>query len=185
VQRLPVRRTVQIVGQGRVIYAFRRHDAADAQGGKRKCALPPLRLVQVIQKHLDQFLQYLLIRPFHCVAAPHDVRWQGDQRAARLVVVEVVSREVGINDPLAARLTLQPWMRWLRLPRLGCIGAKEPADSLGIEFVLVPEMTLEPSSRQTGVLHDFIDRDLGKPLFVEEAPRAFQDSLARVALMLG
>src|SRR5262245_7550700 len=41
----------------------------------------------------------------------------------------------------------------LGLPRLGRVGAKEPADSLGIELVLVPIMTVEPSSRQTGVLH--------------------------------
>src|SRR4029450_7775823 len=75
-------------------------------------------------------------------------------------------------------------MGWLGLPRLGRVGAKEPADSLGIELVLVPKMTVEPSSRQTGVLHYFVDRDLGESLFVEEAPRAFEDFLVRVALML-
>src|SRR5262245_62189149 len=55
------------------------------------------------------------------------------------------------------------------LPRLGCIGAKEPADSLSIELVLVAEMTIETPSRQTGILHDFVDGDLGEPVFVEEA----------------
>ena len=177
--------TAQIVGQGRIVYAFGRHDAADAQGGKRKCALAPLRLVQVVQKDLDQFFQYLSIRCFHSVAATHDIRWQRDQRAARLAVVEVVSGEVGVNDALAAWLARYPWMGWLGLPRFGRIGAKEPTDGLGIELVLVPEMTIEPSSRQTGVLHDFVDRDLGEPLFIEKAPRAFKDFLARVALMLG
>jgi hypothetical protein len=71
------------------------------------------------------------------------------------------------------------------LPRLWCISAKEPADSLGVELVFVPEMTVEPASRQTSVLHYFIDRDLGKSLFVEESSCAFDDFLARVALMFG
>jgi hypothetical protein len=43
VQRLPLRGTAQLVGQGWIVYAFGRHDAANAQGGKRKCALAPLR----------------------------------------------------------------------------------------------------------------------------------------------
>jgi hypothetical protein len=46
-------------------------------------------------------------------------------------------------------------------------------------------MTIETSSRQTGILHDFVDRDLREALPVEEAPRAFEDFLARAALMLG
>jgi hypothetical protein len=93
----------------------------------------------------------------------------------------VVSGEVGVDDALAAR---PRWMGWVGLPRLGCIGAKEPADSLGVELVLIPEMPIEPSSRQTRILHDFVDRDLEKSLFVEESPRAFEDSRACVAFML-
>src|SRR5262249_58619410 len=86
----------------------------------------------------------------------------------------------------AGRVACAPClMGWLGLPRLWCIGAKEPADSLGIEFVFVPEMTVEPASRQTSVLHHFIYRDLGKSLFVEEPSCAFDDFLACVALMLG
>jgi hypothetical protein len=45
------------------------------------------------------------------------------------------------------------------LPGLGRVGAKESADSFGIEFVLVPEMPVEAPVRQTGILHDFIDRN--------------------------
>jgi hypothetical protein len=44
-QRLSVRGPAQIVGQGWIVYAFGRHDAADAQGGKCKCALAPFWLV--------------------------------------------------------------------------------------------------------------------------------------------
>jgi hypothetical protein len=47
-QRLPMRSTPQTVGQCWIVYAFRRHDAADAQGGKRKCALTALRRIQVV-----------------------------------------------------------------------------------------------------------------------------------------
>jgi Adenylate and Guanylate cyclase catalytic domain len=39
--------------------------------------------------------------------------------------------------------------------------------ALGIKLVLVPEMPVEAPSRETGILHHFIDRDLGKPPFVE------------------
>ena len=101
-QGLLVRGTAQVVGQDRIVHAFGRHNAADAQGGKRKCAFAPLRLVQLVDKDLDQFFKYLSIRAFHCVAATHDIRWQRDQRAACFAVIEVVSREVGVNDTLAA-----------------------------------------------------------------------------------
>ena len=47
-QRLPVRGTPQTIGQCRTVYAFRRDDAADAQGGKRKCTLTALRPIQVL-----------------------------------------------------------------------------------------------------------------------------------------
>jgi hypothetical protein len=78
VQCLPVRGTAQIVGQVRIVYAFRRHDATDAQSRKGKSALTPLWLVQVVQENVDQLLQYLAIRSFlhRCRAS---IRWQSDQ----------------------------------------------------------------------------------------------------------
>jgi hypothetical protein len=79
----------------------------------------------------------------------------------------VIAGKVGVNDTLAAWLFRHRCTGWLGLPRLGRVGAKEPADSLGIKLVLVPEMTIKPSVRQTGVLHHFVDRDLGKSLSVE------------------
>ncbi len=142
VQRLPIRSTTQIVSQGWIVYAFGRHDAADAQSGKCKCALASLRFVQIVEKDLDQFFQYLSIRSFHCVAATHDIRWQRDQRAAGLAVVEVVSGEVCVNDALAAWLARHRSMGWFGLPRLGCLGAKEPANSLGIELLLIRKMAI-------------------------------------------
>src|SRR5262249_58000091 len=81
-QRLPVRGAAQIVGQGRIVYAFGRHNAADAQGGKCKCALAPLRLVPLLQKDLDQIFQYLTIRSLHFVAATPDIPLQPDPQPA-------------------------------------------------------------------------------------------------------
>src|SRR4029453_96368 len=98
--------------------------------------------------------------------AAHDIRWQRDQGATRLAVVEMVSGKVGVNDALAARLACHPFGRF-GLPGFGRVGAKESTDSLGIEFILVPEMPVEALARQTGILHDFVDRDLGESPFVE------------------
>jgi hypothetical protein len=70
------------------------------------------------------------------------------------------------------------------LPGFGRVGAKEAADSLGIEFIFVPKMPVEAPSRETGILHDFINRDIGKSPFVEPAPGAFEDFIAGVALVL-
>jgi hypothetical protein len=78
VQRLPIRSTTQIVSQDRIVYAFGRHDAADAQGGKCKCALASSRFVQIVEKDLDQFFQYLSIRSLYDVGSAHDIRWQRD-----------------------------------------------------------------------------------------------------------
>jgi hypothetical protein len=45
-------------------------------------------------------------------------------------------------------------------------------------------MPIEPSARQPGIVHDFVNRDLGKSPSVEEPPRAFEDFLVRIVLML-
>jgi hypothetical protein len=45
VQRLLMRCTPQLVDQGWIVHAFGRHHAADAQSGKRKCALASSGLV--------------------------------------------------------------------------------------------------------------------------------------------
>jgi hypothetical protein len=38
---------------------------------------------------------------------------------------------------------------------------------------------------EAGIDHDFVDRDSGIAVAVEEPPGAFEDFLARVALVLG
>src|SRR5262249_61021668 len=80
------------------------HDAANAQGGQRQCALTAQRLIEVVEENVDQLLQDFTISALDRIAAAHDIRWQSDQRATGFVVVEVVLRKKGVKNSLAARL---------------------------------------------------------------------------------
>ena len=80
------------------------HRAASASA---RCA--PLRLIQIVQENIDQLFQHLAIRCLHGIAAAHDIRWQSDQGATRLAVVEVVSGEIGVNDALRSWLARHPF----------------------------------------------------------------------------
>src|SRR5262249_27285381 len=170
-------------GELRIVDAFRGHDAANTERGQRQCALTPQRLIEVFEEDVDQLLQDLTISALDRIAAAHDIRWQSDQRATGFVVVEVVLRKIGVNNTLAARLASRS-LPGSRSPRFGRIVTKEPANGLGIELVLVAEVPIKPSVREASVLHDFVDGDIGKPLLVEQAPRAFEDFLVRIVLVL-
>jgi hypothetical protein len=57
-------------------------------------------------------------------------------------------------------------------------------DRLGIEFVLALEVTIEAAMGKSGGGHDFIDRDLGKALSVEQPRSALEDALPCVRFVL-
>src|SRR5262249_61029321 len=142
-------------GELRIVDAFRGHDAANTERGQRQCALTPQRLIEVVEEDVNQLLQDLTISALDRIAAAHDIRWQSDQRATGFVVVEVVLRKIGINNPLAARLASRSLPGRSGSPGFGRIIAKEPANGLGIELVLVAEVPIKPPMREAGVFHDF------------------------------
>src|SRR5262245_16904273 len=94
----------------------------------------------------------------------------------------MVAREVGVDDALRARLVS---VAARSSPRFGRLLAQEPSHSLAIEFILAPEMSVEAAGGEPGIVHDLADRDVGKSLAVEQAPRALKDSLAGLLLVLG
>src|SRR5262245_23560926 len=141
--------------------------------------------MEIVEEDVDQLLQDLTISALDRIAAAHDIRRQSDQRATSFVVVEVVLRKIGVNNTLAARLAPRFLLKRSRSPGFGRSVTKEPANSLGIELVLVAEVPIKPPVREASVLHDFLNGDVGKSLFVEQAPRAFEDFLVRIVLVLG
>src|SRR5262245_4767808 len=60
----------------------------------------------------------------------------------------------------------------------------EVPDSFGIEFVLASEVSIETAVRQTCFRHDLVDRDVGKPLTVEQSGGASDDSLSGLVLVI-
>src|SRR5262249_35009465 len=71
------------------------------------------------------------------------------------------------------------------LPGLGRLLAQEPANRLGVELALVPEVAIEAAVRQPGLVHDFVDRDVDKALGIEQAARAFENALTGLELVGG
>src|SRR5262249_58128463 len=131
-------------GELRIVDAFRGHDAANTERGQRQCALTPQRLIEVVEEDVDQLLQDLTISALDRIAAPHDIRWQSDQRATGFVVVKVVLRKIGINNPLAARLASRSLPGLRGSPGFGRIVTKKPANGLGIELILFAEVPIKP-----------------------------------------
>jgi hypothetical protein len=58
------------------------------------------------------------------------------------------------------------------------------SDGFSVELLLIFEMPIETTSRQTGVLHDLIDGDLSEPLPVEQPSSALDDLPTRLEFVL-
>jgi hypothetical protein len=61
---------------------------------------------------------------------------------------------------------------------------QELPDRRRVEFILAVEVPIEAAVGEAGVAHDLLDGSAGKPLSIEEPLGAFEDFLARVALVL-
>src|SRR5262249_39397511 len=97
----------------------------------------------------------------------------------------MIEREESVDDPAGLRLISAMQSDLLGLPGLRCFLAQKTADGLRIELGFAAEMPVEAAMRKTGVGHDFANRCLGEPLFVEHAPGALQNPLSRGILALG
>ena len=97
-QRMPVSSAAQFGGHCRIIHAFCCDHAADAESDNGEGTFTSLRFAEVGLEDIDELLENLAIGSFYRVTAAHDIRWQRDQRAASLAIVEVIAREVGIDD---------------------------------------------------------------------------------------
>src|SRR5262249_36419537 len=90
---------------------------------------------------------------------------------------------IGVDDPLGMGLRDRTRLAWL-LPGRGLLLAEELPDGRRIEFILAAEVPIEAAVGEAGIAHDFLNRDPEIALAVEKPPGAFEDFLARVALVL-
>src|SRR5258708_328935 len=181
---MPVSSKAQFVGHCRIVHALRRDDAANAQRHQGEGALTSLWLAEVGFEDIGELLQNLAISPFYRVSAAHDIRWERDQGAAGLSVGKMVVRKIRVNNALATWFSCNPWMGRLALPRLRRVSAEELSNGLGIKLILILEVAIEPTSCQSSGLHDFVDGDFGKSLPVEQPPRALENLMPCVTLVL-
>src|SRR5262249_26119685 len=98
-------------------------------------------------------------------------------------IVEVLAREIGIDDPLSTGFCDRPGLV-PHLPSRGPIRAQELPHGRRVEFILAGEVPVEAAVGETGGAHDLLDGHAGIALAVEKPPGAFEDFLARLALLL-
>src|SRR5262249_21349784 len=155
---------------------------ADAQGNERERTLVRPRAGEIVLEDLDHLLHDLLVRGLHHLTAAFNIGGRPQQRAAAIVIGEVLAREIGVHDSLSMRLrdrtSLAP------LPSCGCLLAQKLPDGCREEFVLAAKVPIEAAVREAGIAHDLLDRDPGIAIAVEKSPGAFEDFLARIALVL-
>src|SRR5687768_10815794 len=94
----------QLLRQARIRHAARGDEAANAQYCHGKSAFAGLWTGKVGLQQFEQLLQHVLVGRLHSLSAPCNVGRQADQRTTALTVVEMVEREVGVDDSLSAHL---------------------------------------------------------------------------------
>ena len=134
-------------------------------------------------KDLDQLLRDLLVGGLDRLTAALNIGSRSEQRAAAVAVVEVLAREIGVDDSsregLRDRTRLAPL-----LPSCGHPLAQKLPDGRRVELILATEVTIEAAVGEAGTAHDFLNGHPGIAVAVEKPPGAFEDFLARVALVL-
>src|SRR5262249_49072529 len=99
------------------------------------------------------------------------------------VIVEVLAREIGVDDPLRSVLRARTPLGPL-LPSRGRFLAQELPHGGRVELILAGEMPIEAAVGEAGVAHDLLDRHPGIAVAVEQPPGTFEDLLASVVLLL-
>src|SRR5262244_314765 len=137
----------------------------------------------MVLEDLDHLLNDLLVGGPDRLPGAFDVGGRPKQRAAAVVIVEMLAREIGVDDALGVglrnRSRLAP-----PLPSRRRLLAQELPDGRRVELILGGEMPIEAAGSEAGVAHDLLDGRAGIAFAVEEPPGAFQDFLACVALLL-
>src|SRR5262249_19659625 len=137
----------------------------------------------MVLEDLDHLLHDLLVGGLDRLPAAVDVGARPKQRAAAVVIVEVLAREIGVDDALSVGLRDRS-RRAPPLPSRGRLLAQELPDGRRVELILGAEMPIEAAGGEAGLAHDLLDGRAGIAFAVEEPPRAFEDFLAWVALLL-
>jgi hypothetical protein len=180
--RPPVCRAAQLLSQRRIRYTSRRNHAANAENDQHERTLAHFGALEIGLQNLQQPFNNVLVRRVYAAWAARHVRWQSDQRAAAFPVIEMIAREIGVDDSVRPLIGRRPSA--LALPRLGCLLAQEPADRLRVEVLLLVEMPVESAVGQSGTFHDLADRNLLEALAVEQASGAFEDLPTRGKFVL-
>src|SRR6266508_6993850 len=137
----------------------------------------------MVLEDLDHLLYDLPVGGLDRLPTAFDVRGRPKQWAAAVMIVKVRAREIGIDDPLGAGLRDRTRCTPL-LPSRGRLLAQELPDGRCVELILASEVPIEAAVGKPGVAHDVLDGYARVAPAVEQAPGAFEDFLARVALLL-
>jgi len=172
-QRGRHRRLAEFVGERRILNPACQHHAANAERGERQRKLPcrfrgsrnPLL------EGFDHHPQRRSLRHPDRLVGPGNVIGQADQWTVPLHFLEVLAGKIIADEVSGAIRCL------LRGRNVFQLAACKPADRLGIEFALAPEVAVEAAARHSGACHDVVDRGGGEPMPVEEKQRALNDPL--------
>src|SRR5262249_17450203 len=109
--------------------------------------------------------------------AARDIARQRHQGTATVDVIEVLAREVCVNDLSSCvdRREVDVHPR----PASGRGLPQRVHDRFGVEVALCLKVAIEPPSREPGMSHDVLYRDLAESVAVKKRPRAPNDGFSR------
>src|SRR5499427_2356644 len=180
---LGMRSAAEVVGQVRIADVPRQHHAADTKGDERERTLARPRTIQVLLEDLDQLLDDLLVGGLDQLTAALNVGGRPEQRTAAVAIVEMLAREIGVDDPLGVRLGDRTRLAPL-LPSCGRFLAQKLPNGCRVELILVTKVPIEATVGEAGIAHDFVNGYPGIAVAVEKSPGAFEDFFASVPLVL-
>ena len=176
-QHLAVRGATEVVGQIRIAYVPRQHHAADAQGDEGECSIAHPRLVYLVLEDLNHLLCDLPVGGLDCRPTALDVGGRPKQWAAAVAILEVLTRKIGVDDPLGLGLPERTRPAPLS-PSRRCPCAQELPDGRRIELTLAAEVSIEAAMGEAGAVHDLLDGHCRIAVAIEKLPGAFEDFFA-------
>src|SRR5262245_7632645 len=99
-QHLGLRAATKVVGQIRIANVPSQYHTANTQGDESEGTLVRSRLPQVALEDFDHLLHDFLISRLYRLPAALDVGSHSDERAAAVSIIEVLTREICVDDPL-------------------------------------------------------------------------------------
>src|SRR5215510_1127452 len=159
-KRKLVGRSEKVMRQGLIVQSPGYGHAANAESDQHHRLIACGAPLQIRLEDFNHRLGYLAVSRFDLTADASGIGRQCDQRTGSFDVLQVTARQVGVDDRPRER-TSGHALRWPFLPALGHLLVQEVSYGFSVELLLVPEMPIEATSRQRGVLHALINGAAG------------------------